>query len=607
MNALQSQVEVLPQSVYPDAHDEAHLHLMRATMSDDFAANASTIVEVLRYRAQQTPNQRAFTFLEGGERETSAFTFGGLDRRARAIASRLTSLGVSGKQVLLLHPPGLEFVASFFGCLYAGAVAVPGYSWLLSERNLPRLQSLIADSDAKLIVTNSDSFLAFHQSIPEPEHDRLPAVLASDTIQDEEETGWSVPDINSDAPAYIQYTSGSTSEPRGVVLHHSNVIYNQQMIRCAFGNAEGLSLVNWLPHAHDMGLVGIVQQTVFAGLTTVMMSPLEFIRKPVRWLRAISKYRAYASAAPNFGYELCVERIKTEDIAGLDLSCWKRACNGSEPVRAETLARFSAKFASCGFREASFYPCYGMAEATLFVTGRADYDQPIVRNVEGEALARGCFAEASVGTPGSRRFVSCGRAWGDERILIVNPETRTRCSLDSVGEIWVSGSHVAAGYWNRVEKNREIFNAYLADTGEGPFLRTGDSGCIYDGELYITGRLKDLIIIRGRNYYPQDIEAAVAAAHPALRSGCGAAFSIDVDGQEKIAVVQEVTNRTPSEKVAEIRVAIHQTLAEEHAIKPHAIILLRANTIPKTPSGKVRRYACRMSFLENSLREELFG
>lgn len=571
-------------------------------------ATAETLVDVLRRRAERTPNRRVFMFLEGGEREADSLSFGQLDRRARAVAHRLTSLGMRGRQVLLLHPPGLDFIASFFGCLYAGAVAVPSYLSLLSARNLSQFRFIVEDADVKLILAAPDSLNSFRQILSEAGLTQAPGLLASDDVSDEEADGWSPVNIEPDALAYIQYTSGSTSSPRGVMIHHDNIMHNQRMIQSAFGQEEGMTGVSWLPHFHDMGLVGMVQQSVFTDMLAVLMSPLEFIRRPIKWLRAISKYRAYGSGAPNFAYDLCVERVTPEEAAALDLSCWKRAFTGSEPVRAETLERFAAKFSSCGFQAASFYPCYGLAEATLFVAGRAGFDPPVVRSVRLKDLEDGYFNEVAPSPAnGSRRVVGCGLGWGDERILIVDPESLTPSPAGKVGEIWVSGSHVAKGYWKCAEEVRQAFHARLADTGEGPFLRTGDLGCVVDGELFITGRLKDLIILRGKNHYPHDIEMTVALSHPALRPNCGAAFSVDVGEQEELVVFQEVKGRTPPEQAVEIYAAIRQALAEEHAVKPHAIVLLKANTIPKTSSGKIRRSACRAEFLVNGFLQHAFS
>lgn len=576
---------------------------------DDIAVGAGTLGEVLRRRAELTPHKRAFLFLENGEREGASYTFAELDRKARAIGSRLASLGAKGKQVLLPHPPGLDFIASFFGCLYAGAVAVPSCSSLLSTRQRTRLQFVVEDAAVEIILAaSSESLTAFRQSLCDEQWPLRPTLLAADEVPEEEGANWSPVKHKSDKLAYIQYTSGATSDPRGVMISHGNVMCNQRMIQSAFGITEGRVGVFWLPHFHDMGLVGMLQQTIYAGLSMVLFAPLDFIRRPVRWLRAISKYRAFGTGAPNFAYDLCVERVKDEDVAELDLSCWKLAFNGSEPVRVETMERFTKKFGKAGFRAESFYPCYGLAEATLFVSGRVASEPLLVRQLEATNRRRDRLEKDSVPVRQNRRqVVSCGQAWGSERVAIVDPKTLRRCPAGREGEIWVAGPHVAKGYWRRPEESREVFEAYLIETGKGPFLRTGDLGYLIDGELYITGRLKDLIILRGKNHHPHDLEATVAMSHPLLRQNCGAAFSVDVTGREELVVFQEVKNRTLAEKVCEIQAAIRQALAEYHALKPYSIVLLKPNTIPKTSSGKIKRSACRAEFLENSFAEKAFS
>ena len=534
---------------------------------------SQTLVDVLRRRAELTPDKRVFLFLERGQRESSSYTFAELDQKARAIGSRLTDLGAKGKRVLLPHPPGLEFVAAFFGCLYAGAVAIPSCSSLLSARQHDRLRFLVKDAEVEFILAASTESLG---SLP----DNKWISLAVDEIT--EETDWLPPRSSRDDVAYIQYTSGSTSSPKGVVITHGNVMSNHRMIQAAFGTTEDTVAASWLPHFHDMGLVGFVQQIVYAGVFVVLMAPIDFIRRPVQWLRVMSKYRASISGAPNFAYDLCAERVKDEELAGVDLSCWRLAFNGSEAVKAATMERFAEKFGKAGFRKESFYPCYGLAEATLFVTSGVSFSS-------------------------RSQFVSCGHAWDEERVLIVDPETRRRCSDGNEGEIWIAGPHVAQGYWRRPVETREIFEAHLSDTGEGPFLRTGDLGYLADGELHITGRLKELIILRGKNHYPHDIEATVAASHPLLRRDCGAAFSVDVTGHEELVVFQEVKRQTPPEKIFEIKCAIQQALAEDRAIKPYSVVLFKPNTIPKTSSGKIMRGACRADFLRNSFAANTFS
>ena len=550
----------------------------------DFASlrenSSETIVDVLRQRAELTPHKRVFLFLDKGEHEGASFTFAQLDRRARSIGSRLAALGARGKQVLLPNPPGLEFIANFFGCLYAGAVAVPACASLLSARKQDRLRTIVKDAEVEFILaTTKESLIAGDEWASHV------TLLASDEVPESEEPGWSPTNCGADDVAYIQYSSGSTSSPKGVVISHRNVMCNQWMFQQALRTSEDSVVVSWLPHFHDMGLVAVIQRAIYVGMPVVLMAPIEFIRRPVQWLRAISKYRASMTLAPNFAYDLCVERVKDVCIAELDLSCWQVALNGSEPVKTETMKRFAEKFAKTGFRTESFYPGYGLAEATVFVSTRVSSQSVVSR----------------------RKVVSCGPPGASERVLIVDPKIHRRCSEGNEGEIWVAGPHVAQGYWKRPAETLETFKACLSDTGAGPFLRTGDLGFLLDGELYVTGRLKELIILHGKNHYPQDIEATVATSHPLLRRDCGAAFSVEVTGREELVVLQEVKRQTPSEKSFEIKCAIRQALAEDRAIKPYSVVLLKPNTIPKTSSGKIMRSACRKDFLRNSFTESIFA
>jgi acyl-CoA synthetase (AMP-forming)/AMP-acid ligase II len=558
----------------------------RESQPNDLAVSAETIVDVLRQRAELTPHKRVFLFLDRGEHEGASCTFAQLDRRARAIGRRLAARGARGKQVLLPNPPGLEFVANFFGCLYAGAVAVPACSSLLSARKHDRLRVIVEDAEVEFILgASTKSLISFRESIAGKEWTSRLTLLATDEVPEIEEAEWSLTNCGADDVAYIQYSSGSTSSPKGVVISHCNVMCNQRMLQQAFRTSEDSVLVSWLPHFHDMGLVGVIQRAIYVGMPAVLMAPIEFIRRPVQWLRAISRYRASISIAPNFAYDFCVERVKDEAIAELDLSCWQVAFNGSEPVKAVTMKRFVEKFGKTGFRAESFYPCYGLAEATVFVSSRLP-----------SALVES-----------RRQVVSCGPACASERVLIVNPKTHRRCSEGIEGEIWVAGPHVAQGYWKRPDETRAAFNAYLDDNGDGPFLRTGDLGFLLDGQLYVNGRLKELIILHGKNHYPQDIEATVATSHPLLRRDCGAAFSVDVTGKEELVVLQEVKRQTPPEKSFEIKSAIRQALAADRALKPYSVVLLKPNTIPKTSSGKIMRSACRADFLRNSFTENVFA
>ena len=400
--------------------------------------------------------------------------------------------------------------------------------------------------------------------------------------------------------AFLQYTSGSTGTPKGVVLNHANLVHNSALIAHAFEHTRTSLGVFWLPSYHDMGLIGGILQPIYVGRTNVLMSPMTFLQKPFRWLSAITRFRATSAGGPNFAYEHCIQKITPEQRKQLDLSSWKLAFNGAEPVRAETLRRFAEKFAPCGFRAEAFYPCFGLAEATLIVSGGYVAKPPIIRSFDSVALTQGKVREVAGGSPTARDLVGCGQTLPDQKIVIANPETKTTCPPDEIGEIWVSGPSMAQGYWKRPDVTETMFHAHLQDTGDGPFLRTGDLGFMLDGELFVTGRLKDLIILRGVNYYPQDIELTVQRCHPRLRADCGAAFAVEKDGREQLVLVFEV-ERHKQGQFGEVFQAIRRAVAGEHDLNVDAIVLIRAGTVPKTSSGKIQRHACRQSYLDGTL------
>jgi amino acid adenylation domain-containing protein len=560
----------------------------------------STLVELLRSRALYQPNHRAYTFLLDGETKEVNLTYAKLDQQARAIASLLQDLGATGERALLLYPPGLEYIAAFFGCLYAGAIAVPSYPPRLNRPD-PRLRAIVADAQATIALTTphilANTTRRFAHS---PELEALRWVATGD-LASSLAKGWHDPMVNGDTLAFLQYTSGSTAAPKGVAVNHRNILHNERMIQQAFGHTEQSVVVGWLPIYHDMGLIGNVFQPLYVGAPCVLMSPLDFLQEPYRWLQAISHYEAHTSGGPNFAYDLCVRKITPEQRATLDLHSWEVAFNGAEPIRRPTLERFAKAFEPCGFRRETFYPCYGLAEATLFVSGGLKSAPPISYTVQGAALEQDRVVVAAVEDKGGRTLVGCGQTWSDQKIVVVHPESLTRCPPEQVGEIWISGSNVAQGYWNRPEETNHTFRAHLADTGEGPFLRTGDLGFLKDGELFITGRIKDLIIIRGRNHYPQDIEQTTEQSHPALRPGCGAAFSIDVAGEEQLVLVYELKRTHRNADVDQVAQVIRQAVAEEHELQVYAIVLLKPMRIPKTSSGKIQRRACRAMFLTGKL------
>ncbi len=565
------------------------------------ATQYSSLVQLLRHRAEHHPDRVAYTFLADGETETASLTYGSLDRQARAIAALLQSCCVPGEHALLLYPSGLEFIAAFFGCLYAQVLAVPVYPPRQHHR-LSRLEAIASNAQATVVLTTT-SLLADRQS-----RNSEPSLLASlkwrstDEIDLHWALEWREPNVSNSTLAFLQYTSGSTGVPKGVMVSHGNLLHNSALIHSCFEHTPNSRALVWLPLYHDMGLIGGVIQPLYGGFPSMLIPPEVFIKKPSCWLQSISRYRVTSSGGPNLGFELCLIRITPEQRASLDLSCWDVAFTGAEPIRKNTLERFSEIFKPCGFRPESFYPCYGMAEATLLISGGVKAHPPIIYPAQGDALAenRAVFAPAEL--PGIKHIVGCGRSWLDRTMIIVNPDSLIPCSPSEVGEIWVSSPSVAHGYWNQPSETEKIFRAYLADTGEGPFLRTGDLGFSHEGELFVTGRLKDLIIILGRNYYPQDIELTVEQSHPALRPSGGAAFSVEVENREKLVVVQEV-ERSYLRKLngAEAIAAIRHAITEGHGLPIHAVLLLKTASLPKTSSGKVKRSACKTMFLNLSL------
>jgi acyl-CoA synthetase (AMP-forming)/AMP-acid ligase II/acyl carrier protein len=556
--------------------------------------HCTTLVDLLRLRASLQGNDIVYRFLETGDVDgpVQEWTYAHVDLMARGTAAMLQDAGLAGERVLLLFPPGLEFIAAFLGCLYAGAVAVPTYPPDPGrlDRTLPRLRQIAQDSGARCVLTTS--VLRDMAEVLLPQAPELGALqwLAIETPTQAAAHRWRPPALGPEALAFLQYTSGSTGIPKGVMLTHANVLHNERLIGLGFDHSEGAVGVGWLPLFHDMGLIGNVIQPLYLGFPCTLMSPIAFLQRPLRWLQAVSRFHATSSGGPNFAYELCVRKVTDAELEQLDLSSWTLAFNGAEPTRAETLRRFADRFSRCGFRKEAFYPCYGLAEATLFVTGG--------RKGEG---AHTDVVDAASGSVAPRELVSCGWSWEDLQVVVVNPATGVPRSPGEVGEIWVAGPSVAGGYWGRPEESAAAFGARLA-TGEGPFLRTGDLGLLSGRELYVTGRLKDLIIVRGRNLYPQDVELTAEGAHPAVRPGCSAAFAVEMDEEERLVIAAEVEpGKAGPEGVAAVADAIRRAVAEEHSALTHAVVLLEPRSIPKTSSGKIQRYACRAGFLAGHL------
>ncbi len=561
--------------------------------------SAYSFIDLVRVRAADHPSRLACIYLHNGEDEAARLTFGEIDAGARAVAASLQhwAPGETGQQrALLLYPPGLEFLTAFFGCLYAGVVAVPcqppGPARAGREQpHSARLRSILADASPSFLLTTAA--LAGRAQGPTAGLAALapPRLLVTDEALPAGADDWRETAPPGESLAFLQYTSGSTSDPKGVMVTHGNLLHNQEIIRTACEHDEESGFVSWLPIYHDMGLIGALLQPLYLGSWCVLMSPVAFLQRPVRWLRAISRYRAHTSGGPDFAYSLCVQKISAEQRAELDLTSWKVAFNGAEPVRAATLNAFAEAFAPFGFRRTAFFPCYGLAEATLIVSGEVKSAAPCIRP----------FRESgSQGAAEALSLVGCGPVWGGQEVAIVDPETLAEREDGEVGEVWVSGPSVAAGYWNRPDATESTFRARLARAGEQRFLRTGDLGFLADGQLFVTGRLKDLLIVRGQNHYPQDLELTAQESHPAVRDGMGAAFSVQAEGGEGVVLVQEAHPRRPHDWSAALE-AVRQAVSEEHGIALHAVLLVKPGAVPRTTSGKVQRQLCRRRFLEGGL------
>ena len=434
---------------------------------------------------------------------------------------------------------------------------------------------IIQDATPTVALTSSAvKTSALHRFVEDQAFQKL-AIVTTDSASLDATPDWQPFTLDPGMLAVLQYTSGSTSIPKGVQVTHANLMHNEELIRNAFGQTQHDRVVGWLPVYHDMGLMGNVLQPLYCGAESILMPPTSFLQSPMRWLAAISRYRATTSGGPNFAYDFCCNRITAEQKVNLDLSSWRVAFSGAEPVREQSLKRFSTEFRDCGFRSSAFVPCYGLAESTLFVSGGTNGTGPVIQLVQADALERNKVITALPEEPDGRPLVGCGEVGAGHEVCIVDPEHLTRCEAGTVGEIWVAGPSVANGYWNRGQETADTFEAQLADTGKGPYLRTGDLGFLLNKELFITGRRKDLIILRGRNHYPHDLEATAEKAHPALRACVGAAFSVETEGEERLVLVHELNPRTQADPI-EVIAAIRQAIAEEHELQVYAVALTRS-------------------------------
>lgn len=558
----------------------------------------ATLLDMLHRHTDRDPAALAFTFLGEDASSSEQLTYGMVSMNSRAVAAALQERLRPGERALLLLPDGITFVPAFLGCLEAGVIAVPAYPPLppQSAHRIQTLQAIVADADPSVVVTIGlpQIFEAIRVAVPQlasvwcTSVEELVAIGSSQVNTD------SASRPSSDDVAFLQYTSGSTALPKGVTVTHRALASNERLITDAFGHGDDCAVVGWLPLFHDMGLIGNLLQPLWLGRPAVLMSPLAFIKKPIRWLRAISTYRATTSGGPNFAYDMCTRRILEEDCEGLDLSSWRVAFNGAEPVRAATIDRFASRFERYGFDPTAAYPCYGMAEATLLVTGVDARAGHRVLSVDPDELAAGRVIE----DPGGRILVGSGIVRGERTIRIVDPLTRTPMAADRVGEIWIGGPSLPVGYWGKPEATRDSFRAVTTD-GDGPYLRSGDLGFLHAGELFVTGRTKDLIIVGGRNHYPHDMEATAVESHPAVRPGAVAAFGVDTDSGEEVVIVAGVKPPTAPDvpTPTEVRRIIRARVAATHGVPVADVVLTAPETVPRTSSGKIRRGSCKQMYL----------
>ncbi|WP_231615533.1 aminotransferase class I/II-fold pyridoxal phosphate-dependent enzyme [Novipirellula artificiosorum] len=556
-------------------------------------------VSVLGYWAEQRPDESAFVFTDV-EASEQRITYAELWHEVRALAGYLQDRCRirSGDRVLLLYPPGLDFVIGFFACHAAGAVAVPAYP-PRRNRKASRIRSIVVDADTRWALSTQS---VVEQLTGDQKYDDLVGVqlLGTDDKSCRRIDKWRIPKLSCDSLAVLQYTSGSTGSPKGVMLTQGNLIANSKLILQAFEPDNAVCGLSWLPTYHDMGLVGGVLMPMFIGRTNVLMSPMTFLQRPARWLQGISKYGVSISGGPNFAYQLCVDKIAEDELQGVDLSSWEIAFNGAEPIRASTIHAFCERFEASGFRRGAFLPCYGMAETTLLVTGGPAETRPVITPFSGKQLDKKVVEAVEPDSESARSLIGCGRVLPEETVLIVDAETRMPLADDQIGEIWIQSPSVGQGYYQRKDATEQTFFAHTAD-GQGPFLRTGDLGFLHQDQLYVSGRLKDMIIVRGVNRYPQDIEETVEGASDAVQAGSVAAFAMEYDGREQLVIVAEAVRVRDLDWNAHLQ-AIRRAVTADHELPPDAVYLIRNSSVPKTSSGKIQRHACLHAVRDGDLK-----
>jgi amino acid adenylation domain-containing protein len=565
--------------------------------NDEPMFNLKSLVDLLMWQAEQRADNIVFDFLHDGEEISEKLSYFDLHTKAQRIAALLAEHNLRGERALLLYQPNLDYIAAFFGCLYAGVIAVPAYP-PRNNRNLGRLQAIIDDAQAKVALTSTELVKKITTMFSTVEGLKNVKLISTNEELIGYEDKWSHPNIPGDYLAFLQYTSGSTGNPKGVMLSHANLLHNLSMIKESYGVTPESSAVSWLPPYHDMGLIGALLGTIYGGAHTYYMPPAAFLQRPMRLVEAISKYKASISGGPNFMYDLLVNKATPDILETLDLSRWNVAFNGAEPVRQETLERFAKTYEPCGFNRLALFPCYGLAESSVFVCSSRTDTLPVIKKFDKKGLEQNNIIESDADD--ARTLVGSGHWSGSQVVKIVDPETRLEVPNGEMGEVWVKGGSISSGYWNRKEASEKTFQNYIADTNDGPYLATEDRGFFLNEELFIAGRIKDLIIVRGVNHYPQDIERTVEVCHPDLRLGGGAAFSVEVGDEEKLVIAHEVDFRKEPD-IREVAAAMQLAVAENHDLQLHGLVLVKPGRVPKTSSGKIQRYAARLGYENDTL------
>ena len=565
----------------------------------DMNTHFHSLVDTLTRHANAQGYETAYVHWSPNQDLHQRISFQQLHHSAQAIAAALQQQLPVGSRVVLAFPTGIDFITSFMGCLYAGMIAVPVYP-PFAKKEWPRFANIVQDCGAALICTLSERVALMKDGCRQYQSLQHLPCLAVDMLSSNATHVWNKPAIKQGDIAFLQYTSGTTGDPKGVMVTHGNIMANQAMITEIFQHTTDSIVAGWLPMYHDMGLIGTVLNPLYVGFKSVLMEPIVFLRQPYRWLKAISDYRVTTSGAPNFAYDYCVDRISAREKSTLDLSSWAIAFSGAEKVQMRTIRNFSRAFGECGFRSESFLPCYGLAEATLFATGKPS-GQPVTSiKIDKNKLAVNEVSEPQKDED-AILITSCG-VGVHSKVIIVDPDSKQQCLPSRIGEVWLSGPHVAKGYFNKRRITDQIFNAQTTHSNGGSYLRTGDLGFIKNGELYVTGRIKEMIIIRGKNYYPQDIELTAQANSAVLRTGAGAAFGMEQDNEEKVVLVQEINKKFLKDLDSELIYAdIRTNLLSGLKLDIHEIVLVRQGTIPMTTSGKISRRTVRECYLANRL------